>query len=225
VQNDDLQRALFIAVAKGSLPFVFDGYQLCDDGAFYFSGQRPGPDWHVLGSFDTHPSVLHLGELTTITVRKKRWRLRDRSKTCHSRPPDNIGSRYCTLVIAVSLAAWLDAALGLHSFALPYDTAEDRPSRRTLQRWLRAAIPFALPLQQVLYKAALQRCGPRWEEFVPRGHPPPRESRWPDPNQVFTLQRGLAATLITSMKLKEPTAILLAEARRGWTPPVTKTAA
>ena len=156
VQNDELQRALLIAVAKGSLPFVFDGYQRCDDGAFYFRGQRPSPDWHALGTFDTHPSVLRLGRLLTITVRKQRWRLRDRSKTCHSRPPDDICARCCTLVIVVSLAAWIDAAVGLHRFALPYDTAADRPSRRSLQRWLRRAMSFALPLQQVLIDAALR---------------------------------------------------------------------
>lgn len=213
--TDDLDKAMFYAAAKGSLPFVFDGYRRQEDGAYYFRGERPGPDWHAAGTFDVHPHVLHMGALVPIVVRKQRWRRRDRSKTCHSRPPDDIGRRYCSLVVVLSLTAWFHAAVGLHRFDLPFEATRDRPSRRSIQRWWQRARPVALLLQQALLDAALLRSEPRWEEQVPRGLPPPGR-RWRGHSEVYQLFNALTAVLVTTRRLQEAAPIILTEARRRW---------
>jgi hypothetical protein len=139
-------------------------------------------------------------------------------RTCHSRPPDDLGLRFTSLVVVVMLYEWLAAVEGLHAFEpelVPDDSGG--PSRRTLQRWLRRAEPCAVDFQHHIRATIQDQCEPRpVERLFVGGIPPPRWKgrRWRAPLRVEALFRGLAMTLSAGAALERFVPTLLAEARR-----------
>ncbi|MEO0601343.1 MAG: hypothetical protein AAF211_07895 [Myxococcota bacterium] len=210
-------------VRQNSLIRISSAYEEVQDRVFVYRGVRPDGRWHGHGFLEVHPRSLFECLLTPITVRKQRWARPDRSATCHSRPPDDLGLHFDGLVVALTLAAVLDAAVGLHHVALPYRTRrpEDAPSVRTIQRWLATAQRHATSLHQALRAAALERLEPRPETLFPRGLSPPRSARqrrWRSPSYVCQLREGFAMVLRAALVLDVPIATLLAEAGARWTP-------
>jgi hypothetical protein len=194
------------------------GYQPLDDDVFAWVGERPGHDWHIHGWTEVHPFVVRDGRRQRITLRKRRWRRADRSETCHSRPPDDLGLGHDALLVALELWCCLDTALGLHRYVSLF---EPGPARRTVQRWLARALPLAQATQQALRHALIERSEPRpVETLFPGGLDPPeallrRHRR--DPSTACTLWRGLALLFVGASKLGLSLAPLLAEARRRTT--------
>lgn len=209
--------------ARDSLLVFGGGYRELSAGLYAFEGERPGPDWHVHGWLDVALRVRIGGPLRAITLRKRRWILADRSHTCHSRPPDDLGVRFDALNVAVELWCWLGAALGLHRYLTPF---EDGPDRRTVQRWLHRALPRALETQHRIRRALIERSEPRpMEMLFPRGLAPPEHPmrrRWKAPTEVWTLWRGLFLLFGGADGLDIPTAPLLAEARGRMTVPLSR---
>lgn len=207
-------------VAASSLVALDAGYDRLPDGSFAWCGERPSGGWHVHGWTVARPWAVIDGRRQRITVRKRRWRRADRSATCHSQPPDALRVRSDPLLVVLELWCWLDALVGLHRYVSPFD---DGPARRTVQRWLRRAVPVAAATQHALRRAVIERSEPRpLEMLFPRGLSPPRSQqrrRWRDPSSVSTLWRGLAILLIGASKLRISCASLLAEARRRSTTP------
>lgn len=219
--------ALIAKTCRDSLILVAGMYESVGDDVFVYRGERPAGHWHVHGFLEVRPRSLFGGVLRRVTVRKRRWCLADRSATRHSRPPDDLGLRFDGLVVAVTLFAVLDAAVGLHQVVWPYRTrrTDDAPSVRTVQRWLARAQRWAMPLHQALRFAAMERCEPRPETLFPTGLPPPvrrQQRRWRHPSSVNKLWQGLAMVLRAASSLDVPTATLLAEARGRWTPPTAQ---
>lgn len=207
-------------VAAYSL-FAFDvGYDRLSDHVFVWHGDRPAGGWHVHGWTDAHPWSVVDGRRQRLTIRKRRWRRADRTATCHSHPPDALRVYSDALLVALELWCWLDAAVGLHRYVGPFD---EGPARRTVQRWLRRALPVAAATQHALRHAIIERSEPRPVEMLfPRGLAPPADlqrRRWRVPSSVSTLWRGLAILIIGASKLQISCAPLLAEARRRSTAP------
>jgi hypothetical protein len=207
-------------LAVHSLLASAGGYEQLDDDVFVWKGHRPGENWHVHGWTVAHPFVVHNGRRQRITLRKRRWRKVDRSETCHSRPPDDLGLRHDALLVALELWCCLDTALGLHRYVSLF---EPGPARRTVQRWLARARPLASATQQALRHALIERSEPRpIETLFPGGLSPPeallRRSRQ-DPSTACTLWQGLALLFVGASKLGLSLAPLLAEARRRTTTP------
>lgn len=195
------------------------GYVEVAPGVLQWAGERPAADWHVHGWTVARPWVVTAGLRRRVTVRKRRWRRADRTGTCHSRPPDDLGVRSDALLVVLELWCWLDAAVGLERYVGPFPAG---PARRTVQRWLARALPLALQTQHALRRAIIERSEPRpLETLFPRGLSPPEalRSRWRDHAPVSPLWRGLAFLLVGASKLGCPLAPLLAEARRRWTAP------
>ena len=213
-----LQPALVRHVAAHGLASLRLGYAMRDDGTFYFRGTRPGSNWHAHGSLRVHPHDLIDGRLVQLVLDKQRWRLRGTNYTRHSRPPDDLGRRYTATVIAIGLFAWLDAGLGLHRHAALFEDLDDKPSRRTLQRWLSAALPWGTALQHHLRGVLLDLPESRPpEDLFPGGVPPPardRRQRWREPGLVWRLHRALTMLFGASIALRKPSSSLLAEALR-----------
>lgn len=212
-QTDLLRRVASHGLASLGLHYVAR-----PDGSFFFPGKRPGPGWHRHGVLRVQPHDMISGRLVKRTVLKQRWRLRGTNRTQHSRPPDDIGRRYSALVIAICVFVWLDAALGLHRHPALFPDLDDKPSRRTIQRWYAAALPVGLPLQHHLRGVLLELPEPRpAEDLFPGGLPPPPSSprqRWRAPEPQGQLFQALAMLFGTSMALDQPSSSLLAEARR-----------
>ena len=207
-----LDPALLRAVAASGLAGLGQAYERFGDGTLYWRGARPSPDWHAHGVLRTRPRDLRLGNLFRLRVAKQRWKHKHTNETVHSVPPDDLGKHYTALVIAVSLFAWLDAALGVQTHLRAFPDL-DRIESRTLQRWLHRARP--LTLQQGLRVALLDRGHPP-EDLFPSGVPPPQRGRhaWRDPAQVLRLHRGLAMALGAAVGLNLPAAQLLGDAHR-----------
>jgi len=218
IASDALRR-----LAWNSLCAIGAGYVRDDDGTYLWHGDRPDKAWHVHGWTDAHPRVRIGGQLAQITVRKRRWLDPARGATCHSRPPDDLGMRFDAMLIALELWCWIDGALGLHRYMTPFD---DGPSSRTVQRWMRRALPDALHTQQANRRALVERCEPQpMEDWFPRGLSPPGSltcRRWRDHASVWTLWRGLAFLFFGASAFDIPAARLLAEARGRWTHPTSK---
>lgn len=213
--------ALLAKTARDSLlVFAGAGYARLPDGSYAFPGVRPDDSWHVHGWLKVTIRVRIAGVLGPISLRKRRWIRSDRSESCHSRPPDDVGVRFDALNVALELWCWLDAALGLHRYLTPF---HDGPDRRTVQRWLNRALPRALETQHAIRRAVIERSEPRpMEMLFPRGLAPPdglTRRRWKAPTEVWTLWRGLFLLFGGAIGLKAPTARLLAEARGRMTDP------
>ena len=102
------------------------------------------------------------------------------NETCHSRPPDDIGSVwFCSLIVAVSLWGWLSSGDGVHVHEPVLEALAERPSARTVQRWLERALPHADETALALRRAVLERSEPRpMASHVGGGLSPPK--RWVD---------------------------------------------
>ena len=188
-------------------------YPMEPDGRLVFRGIRPGPEWEGHGTFPRKLYTLRTGRLVRITVHKQRWRLRGTTQTCHSRPPDDIGSVwFCSLIVATSLWAWLSADEGLHRHEPALDALSERPSPRTVQRWLRRALPHADETSTALRRAVIERSEPRpMESHVGGGLSPPNR-RWGDRSAIITLRSGLFHLIEGAVALDVHVSLLLAEA-------------
>lgn len=189
-------------------------------GDLQYSGERPGPDWHVHGYFPKGLWMLREGRLVFRSVWKRRWQRIGTKTTCHSRPPDDLPFvQFCTLIVVLKLWSWLSSGVGLHH---KYQSPDPLPagSKRTVQRWLRRSLPRSEDIQQAIRLAVIERSEPRpVERLFPRGLSPPAElvrRPWKDPDAVVTLWRALAFTIYGEELLHTPVAVLLAEARGRW---------
>ncbi|MDX1644410.1 MAG: hypothetical protein R3244_08660 [Thermoanaerobaculia bacterium] len=158
--------------------------------------------------------TLEDGKLVRRTVHKQRWRLRGTTTTCHSRPPDDLASVwFCSLIVATSLWGWIAGDVGLHRREPVLDALADRPSPRTVQRWLARALPHADETATALRRAVIERSEPRpMEVHVGGGRSPPHR-RWGSSSAVTTLHSGLSLLYEGAAALDVHVSLLLAEAR------------
>ncbi len=180
-----------------------------------FRAARPGADWVGHGYTVKTLTVLHGGVLHEVPVHKQRWR-GPGGVTVHDRPPRDVAwSRYGLLTLLTAVWTWLDADHGLHHLAWPW--GQERPSRRTAQRWLARLLPDALAWQQAIRDVVVDHLAPRpLEEKYPTGLPPPGGlARWREEaaDAVGQLGRGLAL-LMTAPLNSIPRSTLLVEARQ-----------
>lgn len=213
-----LQRDLLRAVAHSGLaPLRLAGFTIDEDGLWHYPGARPGPRWHRHGTFEASLRDLDGARLVRLRLAKPRWLEPETNTTVHTPPPGDLGLRYSGLIVALQLFAWLDAAVGLHRFDAVFRTLDDRPSRRTVQRWLARFRPRALALQHGARRAVLARFPdkPRLlDTLFPGGIPPPPAGPrpWREPDTVCQLFRGLAMALGAAMAGNCPAALLVTEA-------------
>ena len=209
-------------VTRDGLHVVSSAYRSRSDGSLQYDGVRPGPGWHAHGYFAVEMLVLAHGVVRRKVLHKRRWFEPDTKVTCHSRPPDDpVGARSSTLVVFLSLWAWLTSR-GLRSrmHEPVFPDLDLAVSRRTVQRWLRRALLSASETQQAIRMAVIERSEPRpAERLFPQGLPPPRgllRRHWKDPAPVSRLWRALVIAVAGSIQLRTPMSILLAEARGRW---------
>jgi len=189
-----------------------------------FDGKRPGPEWVAHGYFPRSMRVMGEGGLQRIRLWKRRWLHKQTGRTCHSRPPDEMGRlTVCSLTFALLVFAWLAASGGAAQHEAAAPSLEQATSRRTLQRWVQRTAARAMESQQAIRLAIIERSEPRpLERLFAGGLSPPErlEKRpWRDPPAVKILWRGLAMLLSAAGTLNVPPSILLAEARgRSATP-------
>lgn len=167
------------ALVSSSLFAVSGVYQRRANGELQFDGQRPGSGWVAHGYYDVRPGVLRCGEGVRVRLWKRRWLLSGTRQTCHSEPSDMLpGYRFCTLVLSVKLWAWLDAEVGLHSYAEVLPGLDGLGSRRSVQRWCKRLGACALEIQQAIRLAVIERSEPRpLERVFPAGLDPPEKLR------------------------------------------------
>lgn len=189
-------------------------YESEPDGRRVFRGVRPGPEWHRHGTFERTLFTLREGELVRVTVHKQRWRRRGTTATVHSRPPDDLASVwFCSLVVATSLWGWVTGPDGLHRHEPALPALAERPSTRTVQRWLARAQVHADETATALRRAVLERSEPRpMESHVGGGLSPPCR-RWGSSPAVTKLHSSLSLLYEGAAALDVHVSVLLAEAR------------
>jgi len=180
-----------------------------------YRGPRPGEGWVGHGTTPKTLRVLHGGVLQELVVHKQRW-LHPDGHTVHDRPPRDVHwSRYGLLVVFRAVWTWLNTDRGLHHVVWPW--GEERPSRRSVQRWLARLLPDGLRWQQAIRQVVVDHLAPRpLEEEYPTGLPPPGGlARWSKEtaHRVGELARGLTL-LMTAPLSNIPRSTLLVEARR-----------
>lgn len=194
-------------------------YRERPDGSLQYNGERPGEAWHAHG---------YMRRLLVATpdggrrvVWKRRWLRMDDSpgpRTCHSRPPDDLASVWFgATVVLLKIWAWLDGGAGVCRYEEPSCIERLGGSRRTVQRWLRRALPMAADTLQAVRRAVIERSEPRpMEQLFPRGLPPPDELQrrhWRSPASVSTLWQACALLIGGAVALNVNAPVLLAEAR------------
>jgi hypothetical protein len=196
-------------------------------GGIRFDGERPGERWHAHGWFVTQFVVFNNGIFEKLELWKRRWKDTVSGRTCHSRPPDDIG---CIRVSAVVLMLVVFVVLNGEHEITRYEEdfpllekGEDPPrSPRTVQRWLARAFPRALTLQHAIRLEVIQKSEPRpVEQLFPGGLPPPDrllKRRWKGKDQALFLWKGLAWLFSGAVALETPVAVLLAGARGRLSP-------
>lgn len=207
---------LMLVLSQG-LQAASDVYEREPDGRLVYRGQRPGPEWEGHGTMPRMLLTLIAGKLVRLVVHKQRWRRKGTNTTCHSRPPDDCASVwFCSLVVVVSLWGWLHSEDGVHTYEPVLDGLVERPSRRTVQRWMARALPLAEATAQAVRHALIDRSEPRpWESFLGGGLSPPADRRrWADPSAVRPLRFGLDLAIKGACALTTPVSLLMAEARR-----------
>ena len=188
-------------------------YRERPDGSLQYDGGRPAPGWHAHGYM---PRRLGQARLW-----KRRWRRSfagEGPRTVHSRPPDDLASvHFSAFAVALKLWVWLDADAGICRYDEPVSVAGLGGSRRTVQRWLRRALPLAMTTLRAVRRAVIERSEPRpMEQLFPRGVPPPdslRRRPWREPASVCSLWQALALLLRGAGALNVHPPVLLAEAR------------
>lgn len=196
-------------------------YVVQSDGSYYFGGRRPDVGWHRHGVLVVGLEVLRARGLVTVQLRKQRWLRYEDAVTCHSRPPDVLGScRFCSMFIVLVVFGWLDGAQGLCTLELPgLVEARGRPSRRTVQRWCSRLAAVAVELEHAVRAAVRERGEPRPDELRLRlctaGRSPPFEARrgWKDAAAVRSLWQALRQLIGGALALDVPATTLWAEAR------------
>lgn len=186
------------------------------DGSLQYDGERPDERWWAHGDLTRHLIVVIDGTAQQVVLHKARWLDPATGRTVHSRPPGELGAiRFCALIVFAELYDWLDGPAGVVTRD-PICTPIT-PSPRTLQRWLRRALPHAPAIQSALRRAVIERAEPKpIEHLFPTGLPPPQKSgrRWANPDQVTILHRGFALAAAGSRALDTPLAALLGEAHQ-----------
>lgn len=186
-----------------------------------YSGPRPGAGWYKHGRLKRRMLTVICGVLSTVYVLKQRWLEAATGRTRHSRPPDDLPwLHYCSLVVALKLWAWLDGGRGSENVPQVIEDEDDRPDKRTVQRWLARALPHGMDFQQAIRLALIERSEPRpVETLFPGGLSPPEalvRQSWRDPPALDKLWRALALLMNGAIRLSVPAAVLLAEARGRW---------
>lgn len=193
------------------------GYSSRRDGSLYFSAQRPGPGWRRHGSSPRLVRDLRQGKIVELSVEQQRWFNPKLNQSRVDSAPDLLpGRRYTLLIGFVVLAGWILGAKGVHSHTPIFPALADRPSRRSMQRWLRTARAHAEELVQAV-RAAWTEIGARQAgDEVGGGIPPPRVDPrpWRSPAQARQVEVGLSMVLGWAITLNVAGASLLAEARR-----------
>lgn len=210
-------------VVRDGVPADAGVYRRRGDGTLVYRGVRPGAGWHRHGYLARWLWVVQDGALVRVRAFKQRWFLPCAGHTCHSRPADELGGTQASaLLVVLTLWAWLDGGAGVQHYEsiVRSPTGDYYPSPRTVQRWLRRALPLAMSTQQALRRAVIERIEPRPVERLFRcGLSPPatfQRRRWKAPTPVFVLWTGLAIVLKGAVELDLALPQLLAEARGRW---------
>ncbi len=195
-------------------------------GDLQYDGERPGPEWHAHGYMRRFLVARCDGGRKVVW--KRRWLRTDDgpgARTCHSRPPDDLASVwFCATAVILKIWAWLDGGAGVCRYEEPSCIRQLGGSRRTVQRWLRRALPLATHTLQAVRRAVMERCEPRpMEQLFPRGVPPPEKlwrRPWREPASVSTLWQALAILMGGAVALNVSPPVLLAEARGRQATPI-----
>jgi len=211
---------LLLCLVRSSLFRVAAIYGERSDGSIEYRGERPDTQWEGHGYFSRTLWMLNDGQPIKVTVWKRRWRLKGTNKTCHSRPPDDLSVRSCSLIVVLSLWSWLSSDKGLHNHQPVLVGLDLCYSNRTQQRWMNRALTRALEAQQATRRAVQERCEPRpVETLFEGGLSPPKgltHRQWKDPTAATYLWRAFAILFSGALELDVNVALLLAEARRRW---------
>jgi len=196
-------------------------YERRADGVLVFRGERPGEEWDAHGFFQRWLHTVVDGERKRERLLKQRWR-HLRGSTCHSRPPDDVAQiHFCTTIVVLCLWAWLASDAGVEAYDDVFPSLSERPSRRTVQRWLGRAAAHATTTQQFFRFAVIERGEPRpMKRLFPSGLAPPGNEdgrRWKAAASVELLRGGLEIAVDSAVSFDVPLALLLAEARGRWT--------
>jgi len=203
-------------VFRSGLTAAASVYEREADGRLVFRGERPGAEWLGHGTFARWLWTLVDADLRRVRVYKQRWRRRGTQQTRHSRPPDDLGSiAFCSLVVTAALWGWFASGRGVDSHDPVLPSLVVRPSRRTVQRWLRRALQHADETALALRRAVIERSEPRpMESHIGGGLSPPADRRrWADPITITKIHSGLYLLLQAAVAFAVPVSILLAEAR------------
>lgn len=195
------------------------------DGSVVYTAERPGPEWHAHGFTARRLAVLVGGRLRVLRLLKPRWRHRETGETCHSRPPSDVASvRFCTLIVVLKLWSWVASPVGVHRRREVLPALDAVAVPRTVQRWMRRALPLAAATEHAIRFHVQEKSEPRPESLIPRGRAPPElvRRRWQDRTAVSTLYCGLCTLLRGARRLRVPTSRLLAGARGRWTGPTQR---
>jgi hypothetical protein len=197
-------------------------YRQRANGDLQYDGVRPREGWHAHGYFARRIWMLDMARLKLVRKRvwKRRWLDPVVVETCHSRPPDDAAQVWsCTLVVVLSLWAWLDSGQGVCNAPEAVPELQDHPSPRTVERWLVRAADRADDVLQTIRQAVIERSEPRpVEHLFPGGLSPPEtllHRRWRrrDATEIGHLWQAFAWLLGGAIELEVPAALLLAEAR------------
>jgi hypothetical protein len=103
-----------------------------------------------------------------------------------------------------------------------FPSLSERPSRRTVQRWMKRALAHATSTHQFFRFAVIERGEPRpMKRLFPSGLAPPDvvdRRRWMAAASVELLRGGLEIAVDSAVSFDVSLALLLAEARGRWTP-------
>jgi hypothetical protein len=112
-------------------------------------------------------------------VHQQRWLEVAAGRTVKDDPAGEVSwSHYELTVVLQAVLTWMSSARGLHHIAWRWDG--DRPSTRSVQRWLARLLTEALAWQVAIRGALADRLAPSTpEEMFPAGLPPPGTlARW-----------------------------------------------
>lgn len=217
-ETDDAIRRL---LGNGLATAAVGIYERRGDGVLVFRGERPGDDWDAHGFFERWLQTLVDGVRVRERLLKQRWR-HVSGNTCHSRPPDDVAQiHFCTTIVVLCLSAWLVSGDGAETYDDVFPSLSERPSRRTVQRWMQRALKPAASTHQFLRLVVIERGEPRpMKRLFPSGLAPPDNEdrrRWEAAASVELLRGGLEIAVDSAVSFDVPLALLLAEARGRWT--------